>query len=418
MSSESPLTRGVTSTRNSSAHGARATLESAPRVNAAPTTQEALAGRTVMFASHYATSGPADALEEYAAERAKRLVAIYHAFPYALVVESRVRRWRWGRLASSGTSRWSARIPGPLTWTKELAQTVWWGLRTPGRIDLFVGIDSLNALAGIVLRFLGKVDRVAFWTIDYVPNRFRNPVLNRIYHALDRLCVARCDETWNVSPRMATARADVGIEGRQRVVPIGAHAHPLGSPAEPHRIVYMGSLLEKQGVQVALRALPSVRSEVPDAELLVIGDGPYRTALDRLVSELRLEDAVRFTGYVSDHGTVEALIADSGVALATYDPADAGFTYFADPGKIRNYLAMGVPVVATDVPHSARWLARAGAGVVVEYTAEAIAAGIVQLLDDAIARVAAAALGAEGEWSSIFGEAFAGLFREERAGRT
>jgi glycosyltransferase involved in cell wall biosynthesis len=371
-----------------------------------------------MFASHYATSGPADALEEYAAERAERLVAIYHAFPYAPVVESRVRRWRRGGLASSRTSRWSARVPGPLTWTKELAQTVWWGLRTPGRIDLFVGIDSLNALAGIVLRFLGKIDRVAFWTIDYVPRRFRNPLLNRIYHALDRLCVARCDETWNVSPRMATARADVGIEGRQRVVPIGAHARPQRAPAEPHRIVFLGSLLEKQGVQVALRALTIVRADVPDAELLVIGDGPYRGSLDVLVSELRLEDGVRFTGYVDDHGVVETLIADSGVALATYDPADAGFTYFADPGKIRNYLAMGVAVVATDVPHSARWLAHAGAGVVVEYTAEAVAAGILQLLDDPNARAAAAALGAEGEWSSIFDEAFAGLLREERAGRT
>ena len=95
---------------------------------------------------------------------------------------------------------------------------------------------------------------------------------------------------------MATARADAGVEGPQRVVPIGAHARPHETPAEPHRIVFMGSLLEKQGVQVALRALPLVRAEVPDAELLIIGDGPHRSALDRQVSKLRLGDAVRFTG--------------------------------------------------------------------------------------------------------------------------
>jgi glycosyltransferase involved in cell wall biosynthesis len=368
-----------------------------------------LAGRVVMFASHHATTGPADALEEHAGQRARRLVAVYHAFPYAAVVESRVRRWRDGELASERRFRWSARVPGPITWVKEVVQTVWWGLRTPARVDVFVGIDSLNALAGIVLRALRKARFVVFWTIDYAPKRFSNPTLNAIYHAIDRFCVRRCDETWNLSPRMADARRARGIVAPQRVVPMGAYARPAREPAEPHRVVFMGSLLEKQGVQHALHALPIVRAEVPDARLLVIGDGPFRLALERIAGELDLDSAVEFSGYVEDHRQVEELIAGSGVALAVYDPQEAGFTYFADPGKIKNYLAMGVPVVATDVAWSARWLADEGAGALVEYEPESIARGILRLLDDASARTAASDLGALSDWRAVFDGAFRSL---------
>jgi glycosyltransferase involved in cell wall biosynthesis len=369
-------------------------------------TPQPLQGRTVMFASHHATSGPADALEEYAGPRAASLVAVYHAFPYAPVVESRVRRWRRGALVSTQRSPWSPRVPGPLTWVKEVAQTVWWGVRARRRFDVFVGIDPLNALAGLVLRSLGRTERVGFWTIDYVPTRFGSALLNRVYHALDRLCVARCDETWNVSPRIEEARRAAGVTGTQHVVPMGAHAREPAPPTEPHRIVYLGSLLEKQGVQGALRALPLVREQVPDAHLLVIGDGPFRPELERLAGELGVDGAAEFTGYVDDHRRVEDLIAGSGVALATYDPATADFTYFADPGKVKNYLAAGVPVVATDIAWSARWLADAGAGVMVEFAPEAIAAGILRLLGDDDARAAAARLGADSDWSAVFDAAF------------
>jgi glycosyltransferase involved in cell wall biosynthesis len=371
-----------------------------------------------MFASHFATSGPADALEEYAGPRAARLVAVYHAFPYAEPVVSRVRRWRGGSVASERRRRWSSRVPGPVTWAKEVVQTAWWGLWTPGRVDVFVGIDALNAAAGLLLRAVRRVDRVVFWTIDYAPDRFSNRLLNRVYHEIDRICVACADETWNLSPRMQAARRSRGARGRQRVVPMGARARAPVPAAYPHRVVFMGSLLAKQGVQEAIRALGLVRETVPDAHLLVIGDGPQGASLERIVAEQGLDGAVEFAGYVEDHAQVEELIAESGVALAPYDPETAGFTYFADPGKIKNYLAMGVPVVVTDVPWSAGWLSDAGAGVVVEYTPAAIARGILDLLDDPASRRAAGELGARSDWRAIFDDAFASLLGEgERSSR-
>lgn len=378
----------------------------------------ALAGRTIAVATHVYGTGPADAVEEYARTPARRLLVIGHAFGYAADVRSFRRLWENGRLTGEQRLGWHRRVPGPLTWAKDFVLSVWWGMRVRGTIDVFVGVDGLNAAAGLVLRRVGKAARVVFWTIDYVPERFPSRVLNRVYHWFDRLCVTHCDETWNLSPRMAQARRARGIEGRQRVVPMGAYPRPTRSPRIPHQIVFVGHLLEKQGVQLVLEALPLVRAEIPDARLLVIGDGPFRPDLERRAAELGLADAVELTGYLESHEEVERRLAESGLGVAVYNPRTASFTYYADPGKIKNYLAAGLPVVATDVPHSARELADRGAGVIVDYEAGAVAAGILEILEDAARherfRAEAALLGAESAWPAILEHAFAGLAEPAR----
>jgi glycosyltransferase involved in cell wall biosynthesis len=308
---------------------------------------------------------------------------------------------------------WHRRVPEPLSWGKDFVLTVAWGLTMRGPIDVFIGVDPLNAAAGLLLRRLGKADKVVFWTIDYVPDRFPSRIMNRIYHSFDRLCVTRCDVTWNVSPRMEPARRQRGVTGRQRVVEVGADYTGSTGPWDHHRIVFVGHLLEKQGVQLALGALPTVREAVPDAHLLVIGDGPYRDELERLAHEAGVDGAVEFAGYVECHEEVERLIAESAVGLATYDPSIASFTIYADPGKVKNYLAAGIPVITTDVVHSAAELAYQGAAIVVPYDESSLAETLVTVLIDRqhqeLLRSAARVVGARSDWTAVLDRAFADL---------
>ena len=368
-----------------------------------------LEGKTVAIATHVFGSGPADALEEYARTRAARVLVIRHAFSYARRVDSVVRRWEAGELVHEVHVPWHRKVPEPVTWTKDIALDLLWGARTP-TIDIFVGIDSLNAAAGLALRQARKVRRTIFWTIDYVPERFSNPLLNRIYHAFDRMCVRRSDMTWNVSPRMEPARRESGIVGPQQVVEIGANVRPPMPPADPPQLIFVGHLLEKQGVQLVLRALPAVRAAVPAVRLLVIGDGPYRQQLETLAGNLAVDGSVEFTGYIDRHEEVEERIAESVLGLAPYDPSIASFTEFADPGKIKNYLAAGVPVVTTHVVHSACKLAEEGAAIVIPYEAEPLGEALVSMLTDpdrqARARAAAARVGARSDWTAVFDRAF------------
>jgi glycosyltransferase involved in cell wall biosynthesis len=60
---------------------------------------------------------------------------------------------------------------------------------------------------------------------------------------------------------------------------------------ERDRIVsYAGKLIVSKGVDLLLAAWPSVVAEVPDAQLVVIGFGTYREAMDRFVDALRRRD--------------------------------------------------------------------------------------------------------------------------------
>jgi glycosyltransferase involved in cell wall biosynthesis len=59
-------------------------------------------------------------------------------------------------------------------------------------------------------------------------------------------------------------------------------------------------LTGQKGVDVALRALPAIRERVPDASLVVLGEGPERGALEALARDLGVADAVYLPGRVPD----------------------------------------------------------------------------------------------------------------------
>jgi phosphatidylinositol alpha-1,6-mannosyltransferase len=81
--------------------------------------------------------------------------------------------------------------------------------------------------------------------------------------------------------------ADLGVRRRY-----GLHQRPV--------VVCVSRLVARKGQDVLIRALPAITRRVPDAALLVVGGGPYRKRLERLVREGGLERDVVFSGSVPD----------------------------------------------------------------------------------------------------------------------
>src|SRR5262249_10549117 len=150
--------------------------------------------------------------------------------------------------------------------------------------------------------------------------------------------------------------------------------------AKRTQLVFAGHLLEKQGLQLAIEAMPAIRRRVRQATLLVISDGPYRAELARLVQRLDLAGAVQFGGFTEDHEALERDVAELALALAPYRPGPLSFTRFADPTKIKTYVGCGVPIVLTDVPAIAATVMSAGAGTIVAYDAGALADAVIGYL--------------------------------------
>jgi glycosyltransferase involved in cell wall biosynthesis len=278
-----------------------------------------------------------------------------------------------------------------------------------------VGIDNLNAAAGILLRTLGRVDKVTYYVIDYTPRRFANFFLNALYHGVDRFCARKADVVWNLSERMREVRAGQGVEPRKnQLVPVGVALQEIlrrkPRAGARFRLLYMGALQENKGVQLLIQAMPGILAKVPKARLDVIGFGPYEGALKGLASQSPARGAISFPGGLS-HQELFARMASYGVALAPYVEEPDSYSYWCDPTKPKEYLACGLPLVITRVP----WLWKLvdepsrPMGVAVDYDPAALAAACVRLMTDqafyARCRRNALAFGRTLEWDGIFDRA-------------
>jgi len=63
-------------------------------------------------------------------------------------------------------------------------------------------------------------------------------------------------------------------------------------------LLSVSRFIARKGQDALIRAMPAILSEVPEAVLLLVGDGPYRRRLQRLVRERKVDDSVIFAGAV------------------------------------------------------------------------------------------------------------------------
>ena len=113
----------------------------------------------------------------------------------------------------------------------------------------------------------------------------------------------------------------------------------LGVP--PGRLVvgYLGRLHPEKGVHHLPDALPAVVRAVPEAVLVVIGDGPQQRALEAQVQRLGLGPHVLFHGFRSDVAA----------ALSAFDVAVVPSLTEGFPNVVLEAMAVGRPIVASRV---------------------------------------------------------------------
>lgn len=349
----------------------------------------------VVVVSHIFTSGPTQALVEYLnqQDKAEQLLFIGHPLlprPGKENISFCYLFQRGKRIKEIFHQNFGPRFS--LHYLENCLLTAFWVLKTRQKWDLFIGVNNLNTLSGLILKVLGKVNKVVFYGIDYAPKRFEHPIVNVIYHWVDKVAVFGADEIWLLSFRMIKARAKfkhLRIKRvKVKVVPMGIWFEKIKrTPFEKvkkHQLVFMGHLLKKQGVQMIIKAIPEIVKKIPDFKFLIIGKGEYKSTLERLVKVKRLQKRVIFAGYIKDYQKMARLISQSACAVALYQKGDLerNYTYYADPGKIKDYLGAGLPVILTDVSHNAYEIEKAGCGVVVDYDEKEVIQAVIKVLSN------------------------------------
>ena len=75
----------------------------------------------------------------------------------------------------------------------------------------------------------------------------------------------------------------------------------MGIPADAPVVVCTARMVKRKGQDTLVKAWPAVLREVPDARLLLVGDGPKRAAVERLTHRLGVQNSVLVTGSVPWH---------------------------------------------------------------------------------------------------------------------
>jgi len=135
-------------------------------------------------------------------------------------------------------------------------------------------------------------------------------------------------------------------------------------------IVSLGALIERKGHDIVIEAVAAI----PDATLLIAGEGPARSALEAQIAARGMADRVRLLGSIP-HGELPGLLAAADVmALASASEGLANAWVEA--------LACGTPIVITAAGGAAEVVTEPGFGQIVAREPQAFAAAIRALLDD------------------------------------
>lgn len=305
---------------------------------------------------------------------------------------------------------------------RDVLSLLWAALTIPRPTEILVGVESVNAALGVLLRKLGRARKVVYYLFDFTPRRYASPLMNRAYLALDYWCCRHCDLVWNISEAYARARTEElhyhpDRLARQVTVNYGVDLEGIEYPPEaaiaPESLVFAGTVNRENGVDMLMAAFPLIRRAVPESTLLVLGEGRMLAEMKAWASRKGLSEAVEFRGMVGDWGEMTGLLSRCGIALAPYPDYPESTKKYGDVMKIRDYLACGLPVVTTTVPPIGKILEETGAGAVSRPEAESFAAAAISLVSDREkwrrARAAARELAAANTWEKNFSRGLAAL---------
>ncbi len=180
-----------------------------------------------------------------------------------------------------------------------------------------------------------------------------------------------------------------GITSRIELLPTGIDLHnmkpsgwqarsELGIPEGVPLFATAGRLGREKSFDLLLKAMREARSRVPDAHLVVAGDGPERDSLVQLAADLGLKERVHFTGYLARERVIDLFAASQLFVFASQSETQGMVLLEA--------MAQGTPAVAVDALGPGELMRGDRGGLLAEPEAQDLADKIARLATDGALR--------------------------------
>jgi len=265
-------------------------------------------------------------------------------------------------------------------------------LRLRKRFDIFLGVGFYSTFFGLILRSLGVVNHLIYYSIDFFapPLKFSFDTLYiAIFQSGDKVCAKASNIVWHACSRIADARknfAGVHPDHYQHiVVPVGFPSdllrHVPFEEIERSTMVFVGSYGKFHGLDLLLDAMPLIIEQIPNVKVRIVGSGPW-AELKKLVAKLGLNDHFVFHGFVKDEKKLFDLVSRCALGVAPYAFTADNPTIYADPGKPKLYAFCGLPIIITKTAPVAFEIHARKAGVAINYDKNELATVAIRLLQD------------------------------------
>lgn len=203
----------------------------------------------------------------------------------------------------------------------------------------------------------------AFWIGDYYP-----PVSwsLRAYERVKKYYHDRIAFTYYLSDTINNIlNGRVVNERNKRTVMWGVQPCANGKPQPKgqFRLLFVGVVRPSQG----LEDIFSFLAEHTDVYLRIVGVCEQRLYVryKKLIHELGINDQVEFPNAFIDDEKLKRIAKDYHVGIALYDKGPTTATHYTDPGKVKTYAELGLPVIMTNTSAIAPYIERFHAGEVV-----------------------------------------------------
>lgn len=206
------------------------------------------------------------------------------------------------------------------------------------------------------IRHILTIHAAGLFALEQLP--FKKNIANFIVNNSDEITVVSSYIKERLINVVSPALRGI-LNDKLKIIPMGVHVELYQKETDvdylksknnirsKFSLLFIGRLAEKKGVKFLIKAMARISLTNKDVTLIICGDGPLRKELQQQVSDLKLRDFVRFTGYITDNEKLDYLKLSDILIVPSI------VTEFGDteglPVVILEGLAAGKPIIASDV---------------------------------------------------------------------
>ena len=199
---------------------------------------------------------------------------------------------------------------------------------------------------------------VVFRLLDIAHGLVKIPFLDKIIKNLEKQVFKNSSKTFTTTEHLSKYAVSMGssLENTEKFLygvntkiffPMSKDLsllHKLKFSDNDKILVFMGTIYNFAGLDYFISKFYLIEKQFSNVKFLIVGDGPYKKTLEKIILKHNLESKIHITGFV-DQKEIPNYLSLADICINTFDINDV--TKRIIPTKILEYLACGKPVITT-----------------------------------------------------------------------